>query len=400
MTLFSYEIFDAVARQGSFNKAAQQLHLTPSAISHAIAVMEAELGFTLFNRGKNGVTMTSYGASLYPSIRDVLNSDEALKQSIARLNGLEKGKVKLGVFNSVCASLLPGLLKSFMTHYPQIEIEVYQGTYDDVKEWLRTGQVDIAFLSSTCREEFNLTELFREPLLCIVPQDWPEPENGVMTPALMNGQSFVVQCDATDAEMRQFLKKYKIGTERRCHVIDDQSNIAMVEAGLGISIMPQMLLRDCKAAIKIYPIEPEEDRVVGLAVQRPAAMAPAPAMPARANHFKPVPPTNISTAPMPKISSVPDRCGSSSISTVTAPRITIKGSTPVAKVCILSWLREMMWANTSTTANLAISLGCKVPSPGSTIHRLQPLYSGMNSTIASNASDTPMIGHASLCQMW
>ena len=66
MTLFSYEIFDAVARQGSFNKAAQQLHLTPSAISHAIAVMEEELGFALFNRGKNGVSMTSYGASRTP----------------------------------------------------------------------------------------------------------------------------------------------------------------------------------------------------------------------------------------------------------------------------------------------------------------------------------------------
>ena len=250
MTLFSYEIFDAVARQGSFNKAAQQLHLTPSAISHAIAVMEAELGFTLFNRGKNGVTMTSYGASLYPSIRAVLNSDEALQQSIARLNGLEKGKVKLGAFNSVCAGLLPQILKSFMASYPQIEVEVYQGTYDDVKEWLRTGQVDLAFLSATCREEFNLTELFREPLLCI-------------------------QCDATDAEMRQFLKKYSISTERRCHVIDDQSNIAMVEAGLGISIMPRMLLRSCTAAVKIYPIEPEEYRVVGLAVQRPTAMAPA-----------------------------------------------------------------------------------------------------------------------------
>ena len=136
-------------------------------------------------------------------------------------------------------------------------------------------QVDLAFLSATCREEFNLTELFREPLLCIVPQDWPEPQDGVMTPALMNGQSFVVQCDATDAEMRQFLKKYKIGTERRCHVIDDQSNIAMVEAGLGISIMPRLLLSQCTANIKIYPIDPEEDRVVGLAVQRPTAMAPA-----------------------------------------------------------------------------------------------------------------------------
>ena len=108
MTLFSYEIFDAVARQGSFNKAAQQLHLTPSAISHAIAVMEEELGFALFTRGKSGVTMTSYGASLYPAIRAVLNSDEALQQSIARLNGLEKGKVRLGTFSSVCTHLLPG----------------------------------------------------------------------------------------------------------------------------------------------------------------------------------------------------------------------------------------------------------------------------------------------------
>ena len=56
---------------------------------------------------------------------------------------------------------------------------------------------------------------------------------------------------------------------------EGQSNIAMVEAGLGISIMPQMRLRDCKAAVKVYPIEPEEYRVVGLAVQRPASMAPA-----------------------------------------------------------------------------------------------------------------------------
>ena len=221
MTLFSYEIFDAVARQGSFNKAAQQLHLTPSAISHAIAVMEAELGFTLFNRGKNGVTMTSYGASLYPSIRAVLNSDEALQQSIARLNGLEKGKVKLGAFNSICSGLLPSILKGFMAHYPQIEVEVYQGTYDDVKEWLRTGQVDIAFLSNNCREEFVLTELFHEPLLCITPMDWPEPPNGVMTPALMNGQNFVVQWDATAAGMRQFLNGAPLPCHRRpvehCH---------------------------------------------------------------------------------------------------------------------------------------------------------------------------------------
>ena len=275
MTLFSYEIFDVVARQGSFNKAAQQLHLTPSAISHAIAVMEEELGFALFNRGKTGVTMTSYGASLYPSIRAVLNSDEALKQSVARLNGLEKGKVKVAAFNSVCTCLLPGILKSFKAQYPQIEVEVYQGTYDDMKDWLRNGQTDIAFLSFGCREEFALTELFAEPLRCITPKGWPAPPDGIMTPELMNGQDFVVQGDATDAEMRQYLKKHKISTERRCHVLDDLSNLAMVEAGMGISIMPEMLLKTCTSEVDIYPLSPAENRVVGITSQRPGAMAPA-----------------------------------------------------------------------------------------------------------------------------
>ena len=275
MTLFSYEIFDAVARQGSFNKAAQQLHLTPSAISHAIAVMEEELGFALFNRGKTGVTMTSYGASLYPSIRAVLNSDEALKQSVARLNGLEKGKVKVAAFNSVCTCLLPGILKSFKAQYPQIEVEVYQGTYDDMKDWLRNGQTDSAFLSFGCREEFALTELFAEPLRCITPKGWPAPPDGIMTPELMNGQDFVVQGDATDAEMRQYLKKHKISTERRCHVLDDLSNLAMVEAGMGISIMPEMLLKTCTSEVDIYPLSPAENRVVGITSQRPGAMAPA-----------------------------------------------------------------------------------------------------------------------------
>lgn len=275
MTLFSYEIFDAVARQGSFNKAAQQLHLTPSAISHAIAVMEEELGFALFNRGKTGVTMTSYGASLYPSIRAVLNSDEALKQSVARLNGLEKGKVKVAAFNSVCTCLLPGILKSFKAQYPQIEVEVYQGTYDDMKDWLRNGQTDIAFLSFGCREEFALTELFAEPLRCITPKGWPAPPDGIMTPELMNGQDFVVQGDATDAEMRQYLKKHKISTERRCHVLDDLSNLAMVEAGMGISIMPEMLLKTCTSEVDIYPLSPAENRVVGITSQRPGAVAPA-----------------------------------------------------------------------------------------------------------------------------
>ena len=275
MTLFSYEIFDTVAQLGSFNKAATQLHLTPSAISHAVAAMEQEFGFTVFNRGKNGVTMTGSGEALYPAVRAVLNSNEALLQSVAQLNGLQKGRVRLGTFNSACSYLLPGVLKGFTASFPQIDVEVYQGTYDDVKNWLRSGTVDVGFLSGSSAGDMPIEPLLRDPLRCITPAGWPRPAHGVMTPAAMRGQKFVIQGESTDADIQNYLKKYRIETHSCCRVVDDMSNIAMVEAGVGIALLPQLVLQGCTAAVEIWPLEPQEARIIGLAMANADAPAPA-----------------------------------------------------------------------------------------------------------------------------
>ena len=133
----------------------------------------------------------------------------------------------------------------------------------------RNGCAPVRWISlscpSTCREEFNLTELFREPLLCIVPQDWPEPQDDVMTPALMNGQSFVVQCDAPTPRCASSSRNTKSAPSAAATSSTTSPISPWWRPGLVSTIMPQMLLRDCKAAIKVYPIEPEEYRVVGLA---------------------------------------------------------------------------------------------------------------------------------------
>ena len=105
MTLLSYQVFQTVVGQGSFQKAAEILNLTPSAVSHAIASMEQELGFSLFTRNKAGVALTNYGEHLLPYVNAVLNSDESLQQAIAGLNGLKMGNVKVGCFSSVCTNL-------------------------------------------------------------------------------------------------------------------------------------------------------------------------------------------------------------------------------------------------------------------------------------------------------
>ncbi|MDO4741645.1 MAG: LysR family transcriptional regulator, partial [Eubacteriales bacterium] len=107
MTLLEYRIFHTVIEQGSFARAAQVLHLTPSAISHAVSSMEESCGFALFVRGKGGVSLTRSGEVLYPVIRQVLNADEALSQTVDELKGVQRGTVKIGAFNSVCMTWLP-----------------------------------------------------------------------------------------------------------------------------------------------------------------------------------------------------------------------------------------------------------------------------------------------------
>ena len=113
MTLLTYQVFKTVSEIKSFHKAADLLGLTPSAISHAISSMENELGFSLLIRSKAGVTLTNYGEKLLPYVNAVLNSDESLQQAIAQFNGLKQGKVKIGVFSSVCTNWLPDIMNSF-----------------------------------------------------------------------------------------------------------------------------------------------------------------------------------------------------------------------------------------------------------------------------------------------
>ena len=275
MTLLEYRIFHTVTQQGSFARAAQILHLTPSAISHAVASMEEACGFALFVRGKGGVTLTRSGEALYPVIRQILNADEALSQTISELNGVTRGTVKIGAFNSVCMTWLPHIVTSYKKKYPGVHIEINQGTYDDVVQWLKTGAVDIGFLSMESARDLTVRPLYRDRLMCVVPKGFKTRNPGYITPEEMRGENFVVQGDETDADIQAFLSKYRFSVRASCRVVDDLSTIAMVESGFGICILPSLILERAHGDVDTYPIEPAEYREFGIAVQNPSMLAPA-----------------------------------------------------------------------------------------------------------------------------
>ena len=273
MTLLTYQVFKTVADQGSFRKAADLLGLTPSAISHTISAMEAELGFSVLNRGKNGVTLTNYGERLLPYVNAVLNSDESLQQAVAEFNGLKQGKIKIGCFSSVCTNWLPDIMHSFQEKYPAISMEIFQGTYDDVVYWIKNGIVDVGFLSVSSAAGLPIEPLYKDPLLCVVPKGMIR-EGKVSVEELRNHQ-FVTQRECTDADIQNFLKENNLNVESNYHVVDDLSTIAMVANGFGICLMPELVMNDIPYEVDCYPLEEEAYRIIGISVLHKETMAPA-----------------------------------------------------------------------------------------------------------------------------
>lgn len=274
MTLLSYQVLKTVADQGSFRKAAELLGLTPSAVSHAVSSMEKELGFFVFNRGKNGVTLTNYGERILPYVNAVLNSDESLQQAVAEFNGLKQGRIKIGCFSSVCTNWMPELIHAFTKSYPAIEMEIFQGTYDDVSYWIKNGVVDVGFLSVSSAGEIPIVPLYKDSLLCVVPKGL-RTRQGRMEVEELREYQFVTQRESTDADIQNFMKEHDLNVTSNYHVVDDLSTVAMVAHGFGICLMPEMVMQDIPYEVDCFHLKEDAYRIIGLAALDFEAMAPA-----------------------------------------------------------------------------------------------------------------------------
>ena len=276
MTILNYQVFKTVIEAGSFQKAAAVLGLTPSAISHAIASMEKELGFTVLNRNKAGISLTNYGEQILPYINDVLQSEETLRQTIAEISGLKKGRVKIGCFASACSAWMPDVIHAFGEKYPDVSVEILQGSYNEVREWIRNGTVDFGFLSASSANDLPLEILCEDKLVCVVPEDFEkEGDSDTMTIKELAKQHFVVQRESTDADVQKYLKENNLEIHANYYTVDDLSMLSLVEAGLGVCILPELVLRDYPFRIKCYNLSPASKRQIGLAAHNGKYMAPA-----------------------------------------------------------------------------------------------------------------------------
>ena len=288
MSLYAYQVMEKVIENGSFAKAAEVLNLTPSAVSHIITKLEDEVELQLLNRDRSGTTLTGNGEMLWPYIKDLLRMDENLDQKIAQIHGLDKGVVRLGTFNSITVQWLPHLLRSFRELYPNIELQIIQGNYYDMSEWMGNGTIDMAFFSTTSSPKIeiknaDLTPIYRDQLVCVAPPDFTPENPDYVTVDDIRDLPLIMQRSDFDNESKNFFDKHGLKYKSRFSISEDDGIMAMVAAGFGFYIMTDLIVRGKTGDFKVYPIYPEEYRELCIAVKK--MDNPVPAVAAMRDHI-------------------------------------------------------------------------------------------------------------------
>ncbi|AYE50231.1 LysR family transcriptional regulator [Priestia megaterium] len=267
MSLVKYEILNKVAEVRSFTKAADALALTQSAVSHAITNLETEFGFPLVNRNRSGITLTTEGEAMLLAIRKVLQENEKVHQEAASLLGLAKGTIKIGIFKSVSTKWLPEIIQLMEKNYPEIQIQLKEGDYLEIEQWLLSGEIDCGFINITHSSQFHIISLKKDPLLCVVSNQSALYHQKTVSFKDLEKEPFIMPTYGGYHDIKQLFEEQGVQPEIRFELMDESAILSMITHHLGISILPEMLLDAIPQGLRAIPFQVDSYRSIGLATR-------------------------------------------------------------------------------------------------------------------------------------
>ncbi|XNN69245.1 LysR family transcriptional regulator [Bacillus pumilus] len=264
MITFQYKVFLTVVECGSFTKAGEKLGLTQSGVSHNIAKLESELEVVLLRRNRNGLALTDAGERVMPHIRQILHHASLLEQEAALIQGMEVGSIKIGTFSSFSSKMLPQLIHLFTKRYPNIQVELYEGGYEEIEEWIASGTIDVGFLTQPSRE-FETIPLFQDELVVLMQEEHRFNTKKVIEVDSLHDESFIMPKAGCDLIIKKLLKERGVKPHVLFEIGDNNTLISMVQEGLGVTIIPTLILPLQMSHTKVIPLETSVYREINLA---------------------------------------------------------------------------------------------------------------------------------------
>ncbi|MBP2638818.1 MAG: cmpR [Firmicutes bacterium] len=274
MNIQKYEAFLKTVEYGSLTKAARELGYTQSAISHMLNALEKEWGVTLLTRDRSGVVITSDGLQLLPLVRNICNANREIITKIGELHGLESGIIRIGTFTSVSVHWLPNMIKTFQSEYPKIDFELLHGDYTEIENWIVEGRADCGFLRLPTRAGLESIFLEQDRLMVILPEQHPLADWEHFPISKLSDEPFILEV-GSENEITEIFKANGIRPNVRFTARDEYAIISMVESGLGISIMPELVLHRTPYKIVKKELDTPAYRKLGIVLKDTRHASPA-----------------------------------------------------------------------------------------------------------------------------
>ncbi len=233
------------------------------------------MGFPLFLRNHSGVELTNDGKTVLPVIQAILNTEEELYQVSASIKGLNSGRIRIGAFSSVCINWLPTIIRRFKNQYPQVEVTVFQGNFNQIADGVSNGSIDIGFSSLPVDDKLLVEPLIKDRIYCVAPSDFVPKDKMNVTNQDIGRRRFILQQIDYDRDTKKALDQYNVTPNSLTYSIDDQSILSMVESGLGLGILPELALKKLSGNVHIYPFDKNFARTICLVTNKNLAQAPS-----------------------------------------------------------------------------------------------------------------------------
>ena len=277
MKLSQVQALIAVADCENFSEAALELALSQSAVSHAIASLEAEMGVQLFHRGRHGAQLTPVGERVVIHGRQIVRSLELMLKEASLEKGLQGGQVRIVTFRSVATHILPGIIVKFRDRFPKIAVSINEVYYTQaVEESLRSGKADIGFVALPISDEFETREILRDKYVVLLPPT-AKCKNAKITWEELAAHPLILQPPETACSipLRKYLATSKFALNIAYELSEDSTIVSMVMQGLGTAIMPRLAAEPIPASVKVCSLPADFERVIAVATLRDGLLIPA-----------------------------------------------------------------------------------------------------------------------------
>lgn len=262
--LLKYRAFTEIGEGKSFTEASEILGVSQSGISRMISDLEADWGFRLFERDRNGVQLTREGAALLPYAKALCSDFRSLESAVSGLRDPSRGHLRIGVFSSVATYWVPKIISRFREDYPDVTYDLMLGDYAELEEWVAEGSADFAFSHRPSTVELDWELLDMDEYLAVMRDDDPLAFEDYCPAHCLEGRPFMLLERGGRSEVGNYLDENKVKPDIRFRTWDDYSVMSMVSAGLGIGVLPSLILKNLPERVVTRPLKPPLFREIGI----------------------------------------------------------------------------------------------------------------------------------------